>query len=206
MENIPDEKNYNPYNEKSFNENAVENPTDFPKTKSKICWRKIIFDAFSIAILFNPSHILITALSLKNMYVALAAILLCGVMSFFAVLSESVGQAVLKWLISLPISVVFWIFLVKIQFSLRILNWTVQDYGKSSAGDRMFFMFLLLIHLGAVVCALGTGCGLSKSVKSEKKLEFVSIIKKICGAAVVVIAAAILLLDMAMPAYTPVYG
>lgn len=210
MENLPDEKNYDPYNERRFNEDSVKNPTDLTKTKSKICWRKIIFDAFSIAILFFPSHFLITALSLKTTVgVAFAVIFLCGAMSFFAVLSESVGQAGLKWLISLPITVVFWIFLVKIQFSLRILNWTERDYGTSGAGDSMFFMFLLLTHLVTVGCALVIGLGISgasKSVKSEKILRVVSTIKKVCGAAVVVIAAAILLLDMAMPAYRPVYG
>lgn len=204
MENMPDEKNYDPYNERSFNEDVVT------KTKSKICWRKIIFDAFSIAVLFLPSHFLITAISLKTAVgVAFAVILLCGAMSFFMVLSESVGQAGLKWLISLPITVVFWIFLVKIQFSLRILNWTVRDYGTSGAGDSMFFMFLLFTHLVTVGCALLIGLcmsGASKHVKSEKTLRTVSTIKIICGVTVVVIAAAILLLDMAMPAYRPVYG
>lgn len=197
------------YNEKIFNKETLENPKTFPKTKSKICWHKIIFGAFSIAILFLPSHYLITALSLKTSGVAFAVILLCGAMSFFAVLSESVGQAGLKWLISLPITLVFWVYLVETQFSLRILNWTVRDYGKSNAGDSMFFMFMLLTHLGAVGCALGTGLvisGLSKYIKSEKTLNAVSIIKKACEVAVVVIAAAILLLDMAMPMYRTVYG
>ncbi|MCM1328534.1 MAG: hypothetical protein NC253_03760 [Ruminococcus sp.] len=130
-------------------------------------------------------------------------------MSFFAELSETIGQAVLKWVISLPMTFICWIYLVKVQFSIRLLNWVDRYYGETYAGDSMFFMFMLLIHLAAVGCALGIGLvmsGLSKRAKSEKYIRAVSTIKKVCGAAALIIAAAVLLLDMAMPAYRPVYG
>lgn len=209
MENNTKEEVYDPYNERNFNEEISENPADIPKIKPKISWGKIIFGAFSIAMLFLPSHYLITDLSLKASGLVFPIIILCAAMSFFAVLSETVGQAVLKWVISLPMTFICWIYLVKVRFSIRLLNWTVRDYGEPYAGDSMFFMFMLLIHLAAVGCALGIGLvmsGLSKRAKSEKNIRAVSTIKKVCGAAALIIAAAVLLLDMAMPAYRSVYG
>ncbi|MCM1328533.1 MAG: hypothetical protein NC253_03755 [Ruminococcus sp.] len=59
MENNTKEEVYDPYNERNFNEETAENPTDLPKTKPKISWGKIFFGAFSIAMFFSRRIILL---------------------------------------------------------------------------------------------------------------------------------------------------
>lgn len=205
MENIPNEENYNPYNEINFSESGKI------KIKMKPVGRNVAFDAFQISVLFFPVHILFNALfyMFDNYHIEFFALFICSVLSFFVILSDSVKCAGLKWLLSLPITLV-WIMDLRIsQFNIRILNWLMPDFGEPNMGDFGLASITLMIYAVITVIALSIGlamCDFIAYINSETAYKIISFIKKVCAVVSIVLAAVILLLSIGMPAYVPDRG
>ncbi|MDE5742226.1 MAG: hypothetical protein K2H90_07240, partial [Oscillospiraceae bacterium] len=128
---------------------------------------------------------------------------------FFITLSDSLKHAGFKWLLSLPISLV-WIFFIRTgNFNRRILNWLMPEFGEPNIGALGLAAITLMIYASVAVVAFGVGLGISGAIadrKSERFYNIISVMKKICAVVSIILAAVILLLDMGMPAYRPVYG
>lgn len=206
MEN---EKNYDPYNEKSFAENAVNEENYIDKISSETFLRRRILDAFQIAVLFYPSHLLIDILSMKTNF-EFIAVMVCSILTFIAILSAGAKRAGLKWLLSLPI-MLFIVFLVGgNNFYSRAYHWAFpDDDGSPSMGGLWASGFLLIVHVMSNFFALIVGFCVScvcEKIKSEKVVSIVMTIKKICTvicAAIVITAG---LFALGLPPYVRVYG
>ena len=171
---------------------------------------KIILGAIQISILFLPVHFLNEILSLKTdlVFIPMYAVpLLCGVASFIAVYSETVRASVLKFILSVPITVLFWRVQIEMQFSIRALNWVLPGYGKPSAGGN-FASFILLCSLAFFVFVgviFGIIFSREKLTERKQKILFLiqnSVVSFIC----IGIAAGIAILNNIMPEYHYVYG
>lgn len=204
MKNMTNEKKYNPYNEINFNENHNVQ-------KSQPIGRNVLFDAFQISVMFFPVHILLNALSYKIdvFQIQLFALLVCSVLTFFIVLSDSVKHAGFKWLISLPMSLIWIIYIRFSQFNIRILNWLIPDFGEPNFGDFGLASLMLMIYAAMTLFALGIGLVISGFLavsSSETFYKIISFMKKVCSVTSIVLALAVLLLDVSMPPYVKVYG
>lgn len=205
MENMNEEKKYNPYNEINFSEdNAV-------KAKMPPIGRNFVFDAFQISVLFFPVHILFNALFYKvdNYNIEFVALLICSTLTFFIMLSDSVKHAGYKWLLSLPFSLIWIMYIRASQFNIRILNWLIPEFGEPNFGSLGLAAITLIIYAFMTLIALGIGLGMSDFLagsSSETAYKIISFIKKICAVISIVLAFVFLLLGMGMPQYVKVYG
>lgn len=198
--NTVNEKNDNPYNEINFSADNVI------KAKMPPIGRNFVFDAFQISVLFFPVHILFNAWFYKddNYNIELVALLICSVMTFFIMLSDSVKHAGYKWLLSLPFSLIWIMYIRASQFNIRILNWLIPEFGEPNFGTLGLSAITLMIYAFMTLFALGIGlamCDFVSDIRSETVYRFILTVKKICSIVCVVIAAAILLLSIGMPAY-----
>lgn len=159
---------------------------------------------------FLPTHFLNEILSMKTNFdfIPMYAVpLLCGVASFIAVYSETVRSSVFKFILSVPITVLFWRIQIEMQFSIRSLNWIFPGYGKPSAGGS-FAKFILLCSLTFFIF-VGIICGVILSGRKipnhNQKILFLiqnSVVSIIC----IGIVAGIAVLNNIMPMYHYVYG
>lgn len=126
-------------------------------------YAEIFWGAFQMAVLFLPAHYLNTIISLKLADEALSVSIyvvpiVCAVLSGIAVYSRNVKQALAKWGLSVPFTVVFWIWTVKTEFYKRSLNWVFRGYGEASAGGDFAGLILLgsavLFNFVAIVIAV----------------------------------------------------
>lgn len=202
MVNIPNEKNYNQLN--FCESNTV-------KTKSQPIGRNVVFDAFQISVMFFPIHILFNALFYKvdNYNVELVALLICSVLTFFIMLSDSVKHAGFKWLLSLPFSLIWIMYIRASQFSIRILNWLMPEFGEPNFGSLGLAAITLMIYAFMILIALSIGLGMSGFLavsNSETVYKIISFMKKMCSVISIIIAVTFLLLDVGIPPYVKVYG
>ena len=86
-------------------------------------------------------------------------------------LSESKKVALLKWIVSLPLSCLWFCYFWKKNYSIRALNWIIEGYGTQSAGGN-FSGFIVLILL-LVLCFAGMIFAYSKS--SEKIKRYIKV-------------------------------
>lgn len=209
MENITNEINSNSYEEIELNEDNNTKPAAPEKMKSPIVWSNVVFGAFQITALFYLAHLLINILSLKTDGGEFLAIMICSVLSFIAIFSESVKCAALKWLLSLPITFILIVFFRASNFYVRAINWAIPDYGEPSMGGLWASGFLLICHAAASFFSLILGLGMSslrKYIKSEKIIKFITISEKICAVISVAIVFTVMMFDISMPSYSRVYS
>lgn len=169
-----------------------------------------ITGAFQIAVLLLPVHFLNVIVLLKTDYVMIPFAIIPIISSLFtglSVYSKSLKQALVKIFLSVPFTVLFWYVQIKIEFSLRALNWIYPGYGKSSAGGN-FANFVILCSLAfCEFIALIIFTVLSAVNFSEKKQStLLSLQKYIALPVCIAVIAVIIVLNNIMPIYNPLYG
>lgn len=168
----------------------------------------VITGALQLSVLFMPAFFINDLLSYKDetgIFTLFIIPVFLGICSCIAVLSGLKREAVLKCLISLPFSVIMWLYLINIEFGIRSLNWVYPDYGESSAGGNFAGFIRLCIHIIAESIGIAVGFFISNKKLKDNKALFI-IQKIICSVICVGIIIAVLLLNVIMPQYNPVYG
>lgn len=152
------------------------------KTPEKIIFETIVC-GIALALLFEPVWRLNDVLSMKvdNIAVCFFVVPIIGAVFYSSVLfSDTLKQALIKYVISLPVNFLLFSWFLKIDFSRRALNWIHPYYGESSAGGNFagFIMFSALgfTYIIAIVAALCC----TKFVKNEKVRAALFVIQK-CG-------------------------
>jgi len=72
----------------------------------------------------------------------------CGLMVvcyFFIILSDKLVKILIKWLTSLPVSYLLFLYFWKTDYAVRALNWIFEGYGKMSAGGGFAFLVYFAI-------------------------------------------------------------
>lgn len=165
--------------------------------------KSTIPDAIAIAVLFLPAHFLNEMLSYKLSVIPMTVVpALLGLASCMAVYSDTGKAALVKWLLSVPVTIVFWYCQIQMQFSLRTLNWMLPGYGKPSAGDNFAGFLLLRTLAAAVLIGLTAGALLSGRLPRWCIYLKYSLVPLLCAGILISIA----VLHSIMPPYHPVYG
>lgn len=167
--------------------------------------KSTIPEAVAIAVLFLPAHFLNEMLSYRLFSVSMYVVLiLVGFAACLAAYSSTWKAALVKWLLSVPVTVVFWHCQIQMQFSLRGLNWTYPGYGTPSAGGNFSGFGLLCTLAGALLTGLAAGTALSRKETMPKWFLILkySLVPALCAGILISIA----VLHSIMPPYHPVYG
>lgn len=165
---------------------------------------RVAIGAVQLAALYLPAHFL-NMLLLYSIDVGIIISLFIvpvfiGGLSSIAVCSSSKVEALFKWVFSIPVSIVFWLLMVNMEFRIRALNWIFPDYGASSAGGNFVEFIILSITSAFILLSIIIGILMSCKKEEERIYLYKQICSIICGA----ILLSILILNFIMPQYT--YG
>lgn len=165
---------------------------------------EIILGAVQAAVLFLPMTFLVDIVSWKDdQYIY--TFLIIGISALFygiALVSRSMGQFVLKWLLSLPVSATLWYYFVQTHFSIRSLNWVFPDYGKQSAGGAFASAFFMVVQFGSCFLTWCIACFYSGRSKDGRKSPFLDILQKaVCSSICIGIAVIVVVLERTFPSY-----
>ena len=106
-------------------------------------------------------------IGIANELFRLPYLLVVAVIYAAMLLSESKKQLLLKWVLSLPFSFFCFEYFWQTHYSIRALNWIIEEYGTQSAGGN-FSGFIVLILL-LVLCFAGMIFAYSKSSEKIKR-------------------------------------
>jgi hypothetical protein len=126
-----------------------------------------------------------------------------GFIYLLAMISKDKKTVLIKWLLSMPVGLFIWWCFVRCEFSIRALNWAIPEYGsRRSAGGNFAGSFNLLIL--SLLC-LG-GMVISLFIKPKNYERFRKIQLAICIVLMVMIIAAVLILERQFPSAEYVYS
>ncbi|MGN0537626.1 MAG: hypothetical protein ACI4M3_06585 [Acutalibacteraceae bacterium] len=168
-----------------------------------------IIDALQLAVLLVPAFFLNDLLSLNCSFILTFILILCvlGVLFGIVICDCSKKRAVIKGLISIPFDVLFWCFLIHIQFSVRGFHWLSPEYGDKSAGDNFAGFALLCINLLCHFVGLIAGIGMSGKHQSKKAERIMWIMQRVVSPIICIgIITAIVILNAIMPPYFSNFG
>lgn len=166
--------------------------------------------AFQIAILFLPVHFLNEIVLLKTDYVMIPMIIIPLTVALFtglSVYSQTLKQAFVKIILSIPFTVLFWYVQIKIKFSIRAINWIIPGYGEPSAGGN-FANFIILCSLafcGFIALVIFTILS-AVNISKKKQTALLNLQKYITLPLCILVIAVIVVLNNIMPMYNPLYG
>lgn len=166
----------------------------------------ILKSALQLAILYLPlvslTDLIEAACPLAGFCVqALFGALLC----FCALFSSSPKAAWKKWCRSIPITLLFWLFLAVTNFDVRLTNRLVPGYGNLSAGAG----FALIVKFAVFTAAQGIAdllaivCSrpLSGRLQRLRSVTQNVLLPVICA----LVAFAVLYLELTMPSWESIY-
>ena len=136
-------------------------------------------------------------ISCKSSVLALLCTILTAGIWTVLLLSESRGEVLLKWLLSVPLCYPVLLYFWHTHFAVRALNWALPGYGSQSAGGA--FAGSLLVVLLAAFCAIGLLAALARPQAPSPKREAVRL--GIGAGCTVITVAAVLLLTSQFPPY-----
>ena len=120
---------------------------------------------------------------------------------------RSARQAMLKWILSLPFSAVFWLYFVNSGFLIRLYNYVDPTFGEGGAGDGMGIMLVLGAALFAGGIGVAVGMYLSQRPPSAKIRKAVLLMQKtVCPVICAAIFITVMILGIIMPDFTPIAG
>lgn len=168
-------------------------------------WWRLLRDGVATAMFFLPLYPIYELAPQEVPVGILLTPLLSGLLSLGALWGEDQGETILKWGISLPLTVGWFLWMRQTSFFVRLVNWTTPGYGRLSGGAG----FALTVSLGllgmAHIMALGGALGLSGGL-NEKAQKTRRILQ---GAVLPLIALAVLLamiyLQIVMPTWEEIY-
>lgn len=169
-----------------------------------------IAGAFQIAVLLLPVHFLNVIVLLKTDYIMIPFAIIPIISALFtglSIYSKSLKQALAKIFLSIPFTVLFWYVQIKIEFSLRALNWIYPGYGKSSAGGNFadFVILCSLAFCGFIALVVFTILSAVK-IPEKKQSILLRLQKYIALPVCIAVIAVIIVLNNIMPIYNPLYG
>ena len=168
----------------------------------------VVIGAVQLATLYIPAHFLNMLLSYTtDSEISLFIVpVFLGVLSSIAVFSNSKVEALFKCVFSIPVAIIFWLFMVDIEFTIRALNWVFPDYGNPSAGGN--FAGFIVLSITSILNFFSIVIGLlsSHKLKNEKIDKGFYLLKGICSIICIAILLSILVLNFIMPQYSPVRG
>lgn len=167
---------------------------------------KTLPHAAGVAALLIPLYVLAYTLGsfdnpigeVGDLLLLLLPLLLVSGLTAALVRSDTVKQALLKILLSLPFTLGFWFWMRDAQLLLRALNWAAPGYGALSAGGA-FAAFLQL-----AVIAAGHLAGMLIGIAVTREQSRPALWNGICCAAYVVcplVTLAFFTLSFALPPY-----
>lgn len=107
----------------------------------------ICLSSVQIVILFMPMVYLNYIFFMKFDFTIIPIFIvpiICSGLSCFAVVSKSIIQAVVKCLLSIPITILLYPFFIEINFLTRALNWISPAYGEQGADGSFASEFIYL--------------------------------------------------------------
>jgi len=118
-----------------------------------------------------------------------------GLVYLFAMIGKDKKNILIKWLISIPVSLLIWWSFIRCEYSIRALNWIIPGYGRRSAGGNFAGAFNLVILSSLCLC----GIVISLFVRPKKYERFRRIQLPVCMILMVMIIAAIFILESQFP-------
>ena len=112
--------------------------------------------------------------------------------------SDTVLQVIVKWLLSLPVTALFWIWMQNEQLILRAVNWVHPGYGALSAGAGFAAGGQLFILAAAHITGLLVGIAVTRRTNDPGMWKF---FRRIAYLACIVILIAFMALCLFLPAY-----
>ena len=170
-------------------------------------WLMILRDAFILASFYFPLMQLIdliTFLLPGETFFMLALFVLSalsGLMCFFVLVSADTKTALIKWGLSVPFSLLFWLFLNQTHFTLRLINTLYPGYGELEAGAGFAMLAELFIFSAAQALANLQAVCLSVAPKDQYRWLCGPIRKYVAPALCIIIWSVILYLEYTMPSY-----
>ncbi len=132
----------------------------------------------------------------------------CGLMAvlyFFMILSDKLVKILIKWLISLPVSYLLFLYFWKTDYAVRALNWIFEGYGKMSAGGGFAFLFYLGVFcfFYALSILLSVFCVYPIKVSNYDRLKKIQLyVGSVTGVTVIAVT---LLLESVFPSYSSIF-
>ena len=178
-----------------------------PKEKGKgFTVPPLVLGGAELALLFLPVIFLtvpLMQLSDSQVLIGLITVLppaVSAVLSCFAIFDRSARQAMLKWILSLPFSAVFWVYFVNSRFLIRLYNYVDPSFGEGGEGAGTGLMLVLGAALFAGGIGVALGMFLSQHTPSEKIRKTALLMQKtVCPAVCAIILVTVIILGMIMP-------
>lgn len=132
----------------------------------------------------------------------------CGLMAILYALmikSDKLVKVFLKWIISLPVSYLLFLYFWKTNYAVRALNWIFEGYGKMSAGGGFAFLFYLgaFCFFYAFAILFSVFCVYPIKVLNYDQLKkFQFCVGSVIG---IIVIAVILLLESVFPSYSSIF-
>lgn len=131
-----------------------------------------------------------------------AAVLCCLVM-----FDRSARQAMLKWIFSLPVSALFWVYFVNSRFLIRMHNFVDPSFGDGWTGDGWGIAIVLGTALFAGGIGVAAGMYFSQYKVSEKFRKTALLMQKsVCPIVCGIIFITVIVLSIIMPDYASSVG
>lgn len=163
----------------------------------------VVIGAVQLAILYFPAYFLNNVLSYTSKIGLLISMFIVpvflAVLSFIVVFSNSKVKALSKWLFSIPISFIFLVLLVNINFANRAFNWVYSDYVEPPVGDNPAEFMIFLATSGFILLSIIIGMLMSCKEESKKEEKRIYLYKQICSIICGAILSAVLALSVFMP-------
>lgn len=159
--------------------------------------------AAQAALLFVPITFLADIISWidDRLICTLLVIILSASFYGTALVSASKRQFMLKWLLSVPVTIVLWHYFIQTNFSIRSLNWIFPGYGSPSAGGKFASTFLLFLQFGCCFITWGIALAFSR-VKGRKCQNCIEILQKaVCSIICIGIVITVVVLESVFPPY-----
>ena len=160
----------------------------------------IIICSMAMSAVIVSAVFLSEIISIASNLLLLPYLLLVVVLYVAMLLSESNKSVLVKWVVSLPLSYLCFNYFWKTHYSVRALNWVINDYGKQSAGGNFAgfatLVFLLILCLAGIIFAF---------VKSSEKIKSYIKSQSLTGITMIILIMAIVLyLETLFPSYAVV--
>lgn len=137
---------------------------------------------------------------IANIFLLVPYFLVVAVIYTALLLSENRKTLLLKWVLVLPFSFFCFEYFWQTHYSIRALNWMIEDYGKQSAGGNFAgFLFLILLF---VLCVAGILFAYSRS--SEKIKRYTKAQSLVSLLLLVLVIVVVVTLEAFFPSYPDV--
>lgn len=120
----------------------------------------------AMSVNFVSSIFLCNIIGIKDDKALLPYCLLVSIIYTAMLLSENKKLVLLKWVLSLPFSLLCFYYFFETKYSVRALNWAVKGYGRQSAGGNFAGFIALVIQL--ILCLTGI---IIANIKSTDKIQ-----------------------------------